>query len=66
MITALGWAALHIQYNFYGMINILVLGIVFGIVRIKTGSLWSTLLLHSLWNLAAIIAIAVYISSGGK
>jgi uncharacterized protein len=66
LITAAGWAALHIQYNIFGMVSILVLGIAFGIVRVKTGSLWSTLILHAFWNLAAIIAIATSIATGAS
>jgi len=59
IITALLWAALHTQYSFYGIVTILVLGIIFGIVRLVTGSLWSTLFLHSMWNLAAMIGTAM-------
>jgi uncharacterized protein len=59
LITSLAWAALHIQYDLYGMVSILILGIVFGTVRLKTGSLWSTLFLHSLWNLTALVLTAV-------
>ena len=38
-ITSLAWAALHIQYNTFGMVVIFLMGVLFGIVRIKTGSL---------------------------
>ena len=55
VLTAFLWAALHTQYSLYGMMTILVLGIIFGIVRLVTGSLWSTLFLHTAWNLAAMI-----------
>ena len=59
LITAIFWAALHLQYNLAGLIQILILGLVFGIVRLKTQSLWSTLLMHSLWNSAALLAVAL-------
>jgi uncharacterized protein len=59
ILTALAWAVLHIQYDAYGMVTIFVLGLVFGIVRFKTGSLWSTLLLHAAWNLIAIVGVAI-------
>jgi uncharacterized protein len=65
LITAAGWAALHIQYDVYGIISIFVLGIVLGIVRLKTDSLWSVLILHALWNLAAIAATALYVNGIG-
>jgi hypothetical protein len=63
MITAIFWAALHLQYDIAGLIQILVLGIVFGIVRLKTKSLWSTLLMHSLWNSAALLAVMLSMSA---
>ena len=65
ILTAASWAALHIQYDLYGILSILVLGIVLGIVRLKTGSLWTTLILHSLWNLAAIVGTALYVNGIG-
>lgn len=61
-LTSAVWAMLHIQYNIYGMGTILVLGIVFGIVRLKTGSLWSTLFLHSIWNTIAMVSTTLYIN----
>jgi hypothetical protein len=61
-LTAFFWALLHIQYNVYGMATIFVMGIVLGIVRLKTGSLWSTLLMHSVWNLAGMIGTALYVT----
>jgi uncharacterized protein len=59
ILTALAWAVLHLQYDPYGMATIFVLGLVFGFVRFKTGSLWSTLLLHAAWNLIAIVGVAI-------
>jgi len=61
ILTAFLWAALHTQYSPYGMMTILLLGIVFGIVRLVTGSLWSTLFLHAVWNLAAMIGTVLTI-----
>jgi uncharacterized protein len=58
-ITAAAWALLHLQYSLYGMATILVLGVVFGMVRYKSNSLWSTILLHALWNLIAMIGTAI-------
>ena len=62
IITALTWTLLHIQYDIYGMTLILILGIVLGIVRLQTGSLWSPLLIHSVWNLVAMVGTALYAS----
>ena len=61
-LTSLTWALLHIQYDIYGMATILVLGITLGIIRYKTGSLWSTLFLHFMWNTVAMVGTVLYIN----
>ena len=40
---------------------IFVLGVLFGIVRIKTGSLWSTFAIHASYNLVTMIETAWYV-----
>jgi uncharacterized protein len=65
LITSAGWAALHIQYDIYGIISIFALGIVLGIVRLKTNSLLAVLILHALWNLASITATALHVNGIG-
>jgi len=60
-LTALAWASLHIQYGIYDIAVIFVLGILFGIVRIKTGSLWSTLIMHAFTNMVALIQVALQV-----
>jgi membrane protease YdiL (CAAX protease family) len=58
-LTALAWASLHVQYDFYNIAVIFVLGILLGIVRIKTGSLWSVLIMHAFTNMVALIEVAL-------
>lgn len=59
-ITALIWALIHsFQYGLYSLAWILVLGIVMGIVRLKTKSLWSTIIMHVLVNVVATLEIAL-------
>ncbi|MBA7577644.1 hypothetical protein ES708_19497 [subsurface metagenome] len=60
-LTALAWAALHIQYGFYDIAVIFILGILLGIVRIRTGSLWSTLIMHAFTNMVALIQVALHL-----
>ena len=66
ILTAVTWALLHLQYDIFGMATVLVLGLVFGIVRLRTGSLWSTVLLHSIWNLVAILGTVLYVNGIGS
>lgn len=59
LVTSISWAGLHTQYSIYGIITIFVLGIILGIVRIKTRSLWSTIFIHAVWNFTALLATAL-------
>ncbi|MFC1933167.1 lysostaphin resistance A-like protein, partial [Chloroflexota bacterium] len=61
-LTALVWALSHVQYGTYEIVTIFVMGIILGIVRLKTGSLWSTLLMHALYNLIAMLQMTLYIN----
>jgi membrane protease YdiL (CAAX protease family) len=59
IVSAAGWAALHIQYDVVGIAEIGVLGLFFGWVRWRFGSTILTMILHGLNNgvfLAAIVA----------
>lgn len=49
-LTALAWALIHLQYGWYGIITILVFGLLLGTARIKTGSLVTPLLIHAATN----------------
>jgi uncharacterized protein len=62
IIMAMVWASLHIQYNFVYIAIIFFVGIALGFARVRTGSLWSPILMHSLFNLAAVTQA---ISQGG-
>jgi uncharacterized protein len=62
IITAIPFAVLHaLQYDYFGLIIILVLGLVFGMVRLFSKSLWSTIALHVAWNLMAMISLTMYV-----
>jgi membrane protease YdiL (CAAX protease family) len=61
LLTALAWASLHIQYGIYEIALIFLMGILFGIVRIKTGSLWSTIIMHAFTNMVALVLIALQV-----
>lgn len=59
ILTSVIWALLHVQYNYYEMALIFLLGIVLGIARHKTDSLWSPLIVHSFNNLLAMVMVAL-------
>ena len=61
-LTALVWALMHVQYGVYEIGTIFFLGIALGVARHKTGSLWSPLLMHAFFNLAAMVQTVLYIN----
>jgi uncharacterized protein len=61
IVTSLLWAAIHLQYDFYGMATIFGGGILLGFARHKTNSLWTTIILHSVMNLIATLELLVYL-----
>jgi uncharacterized protein len=59
MLTSFGWALLHgFQYPVGGIVYIFLLGIIMGIVRWKTNTIWSTFIMHAVVNLVATISLA--------
>jgi hypothetical protein len=45
------WAALHVQYDWTGILQIFIIGLFLGWMRWRSGSTLLTLLLHALFNL---------------
>ncbi len=63
LITAFTWAAMHIQYDAYGLATIFVLGLLLGFARAVTGSLYLTTAMHAVGNLIATIEIHLFAGS---
>ena len=59
VLTSLLWAMLHIQYDWYGIVSVFVLGLVLGVARHRTGSLYAPIVMHGLSNLVATIESAM-------
>ena len=59
VITAALWASLHIQYDWFFIAEIMMLGIYFGWVRWRSGSTLLTMTLHAAVNSIALIGLAV-------
>lgn len=56
---AFAWALLHIQYDWLGMAQVFLLGILLGWFRWASGSTTLTILMHVLINLEAMIETAI-------
>jgi len=64
-ITSLFWAVIHLQYDVYGIANIFILGLLFGIARLKTDSIHLVMVMHSFVDIVATMETALYSHSMG-
>ena len=55
LIISLVFAAIHIQYDWFGILQVFFIGLLFAIVRWRSGSTLLTILLHVLANLWATV-----------
>lgn len=59
IVTALGWAALHIQYGPISIASIFAIGLFLGCARYYSRSLILTMILHGIWNGVALLGSAM-------
>lgn len=64
VLVALLWALIHIQYDWYGIATIFVIGVLLGVARARTGSLVVPLLLHVAGNSFALLETAFLLGHG--
>jgi membrane protease YdiL (CAAX protease family) len=57
VLTSFLWAAIHLQYDLYGVASIFCFGIFLGWMRLRTGSVLLCVVLHTLQNLVATIQV---------
>jgi|SRR5215471_222475 len=65
VLTAVVWSIVHLQYNWFFVAEIFLLGLTFGWLRWWSGSLILTFLLHAANNGSALIAIALMSGDSG-
>lgn len=53
LLTSLAWASSHLQNDDFDRAQMFLFGFLLGVVRVRTGSLWSCIAMHALLNLAA-------------
>ncbi|HXU75872.1 MAG TPA: HAD-IA family hydrolase [Methylomirabilota bacterium] len=58
LVTAGTWAAIHLQYDAYARGTIFVVGLVLGLARLRTNSVYTGLFLHALMNLLGTLEAA--------
>ena len=53
------WAAMHVQYNLFYIVQIFTVGLLLGHVRHRSGSIWPTMAMHAAWNVVSLAEAAV-------
>jgi uncharacterized protein len=53
ILSAAAWTGLHLQYDWFFFGEVFSIGLLFGYLRCRSNSLWLTIILHGLNNLAA-------------
>ncbi len=61
MVTALAWAAIHVEYDLYWKAPIFAIGLLLGVARLRTGSLYLTIALHAALNLVALLEVVLLV-----
>jgi uncharacterized protein len=61
VVISLLWAALHIQYDWTGVLQIFVIGLFLGWMRWRSGSTLLTFFLHALFNVEGTLETAVQV-----
>jgi len=64
LLSSLAWTALHMQYNWFFFGEIFSIGLLLGYLRYRSNSLWLTIVLHGLNNLAATVQSMWLVGSG--
>ncbi len=64
VLTSLAWTALHVQYGWYELAQVFVLGLLLGAARLQTGSTWIPLAMHVALNTVATVETAI-VAGGG-
>jgi len=63
ILTSLLWAAIHVQYGMFEISLIFAMGLLFGYIRIKTGSIWSPIIMHAFNNGVSTVMVSWYLST---
>ena len=64
LITALLWTVIHTQYNLYQLSTVFAGGLLLGIARYKTGSVYTGMAMHALINIISMTEVAVLTAMG--
>lgn len=57
LLTAITWAALHAGYSAFGIVEVVLIGLYFSWLLVRTGSLWVPIFCHATYNTALVLAL---------
>jgi membrane protease YdiL (CAAX protease family) len=60
VVSTLLFALMHVQYDWYGVALVAVIGLYLAVVRFKAGSVPLSMLLHAVANAVASVEVAVH------
>lgn len=61
--TSVAWAVVHLQYDWYGIVSIVPVGLLLGYARLRTQSLYPCLAMHAVGNVVASIEVLLFVKS---
>ena len=59
LVTSLTWSVIHLQYSLDLIVVLFLLGIFFGIARLRSGSTAVTIVMHGTFNLVSVIGLVL-------
>lgn len=63
VVASFIWALGHYDYGVDHLFVVFALGLILGWARLRTGSLWTPIVVHALWNLGAVVSAELTVSS---
>lgn len=61
VLTSLLWSVMHVQYDIYGIANLFISGLLLGLARVKSNSIYPPIVMHILQNLIATVEVVIYL-----
>jgi uncharacterized protein len=59
IVSTVAFAALHVQYDWYGIAGVAAIGLYLGVIRFWTRSLFLTMILHGVANVVATLELVI-------
>lgn len=63
VVASFVWALGHFDYGVDHLFVVFALGLILGWARLRTGSLWTPIIVHALWNIVAVVGAELIVSS---